>query len=122
MINLAYETGNKRWRFDITGNFFGYSRLPDTRDNPEEHRLKSHSDVYFTFNTQITRVFKHFEVYLGGENLLNYIQPNAIIDAQNPFGNYFDASLIWGPLNGAIGYIGLRTNLKSDRNVKIKEK
>ncbi len=109
---LAYETGNKRSRFDLTANFFGYSRLPDTRSNGASHRLKSYSDPYLTLNGQATAVFKYFELYVGGENLLNYIQPNAIIDPQNPFGNEFDASLIWGPLNGIIGYIGIRTTLK----------
>jgi hypothetical protein len=122
LLNLAYETPNKQWRFDFTTNSFGYSRIPDTRSNPEGFRLKSHSDPYVTLNLQITKSFRFFEVYAGGENLLNYIQPNAIIDAANPFGSEFDASLIWGPLNGTIGYIGIRTKLKSDKNIKIKEK
>lgn len=122
MFNTTFETKNELWRYDFTVNFFGYSRLPNTASNPVEYRLAQKSEMYATINVQITKVFRYFEVYVGGENLLNYIQPNAIIDAQNPFGSYFDASLIWGPLNGIIAYGGIRTKFRTDKNVKIKEK
>ena len=39
-----------------------------------------------------------FEIYAGGENLTNYFQKNVIIAADQPFGNYFDASMVWGPV------------------------
>jgi len=45
---------------------------------------------------------------LGVENLLDFKQNNPIIDPTNPNGNYFDASLIWGPINGRMVYAGLR--------------
>jgi len=122
LFNTAYETKKALWRYDFTVNFFGYSRLPNTAANPLEFRLMPESNRYATLNAQITKVFRYFEVYVGGENLLNYIQPNAIVDAQNPFGSYFDASLIWGPLNGIVAYGGIRTKFKNDINVKIKEK
>jgi outer membrane receptor for ferrienterochelin and colicins len=121
LLNAGFETENEKWRFDITGNFFGASRLPDTWQNPEAYQLSYYSKPYFSLSAQITKVFRFFEVYLGGENLTNYIQPNAIIDPENPFGSFFDASLIWGPVNGAIVYAGLRTTIKTDRNVKINE-
>jgi outer membrane receptor for ferrienterochelin and colicins len=55
---------------------------------------------------------ERFEVYLGGENLLNYRQPNAILAAEDPNGEYFDASLVWAPVFGAMAYGGIRWNVK----------
>ena len=40
------------------------------------------------------------DIYLGSENLTGYYQKDAIIAAGEPFGQYFDASMIWGPLTG----------------------
>lgn len=62
-------------------------------------------------NAQITYVLKRFEFYIGGENLTNYHQPNAIIANNDAFGPDFDASMIWGPLDGVKVYGGLRFTL-----------
>jgi outer membrane receptor protein involved in Fe transport len=112
-MNLAYETKknikNGLWKFDATIQWIGAVRLPSTAENPAEWQLANRSDDYLNLNAQITRVFNdRFEVYLGGENITNYRQPQAIIDPENPFGNYFDASLMWGPVFGAMAYAGLR--------------
>ena len=64
------------------------------------------------FNAQITRKWSNFDIYIGGENLGNYIQPNPIIDAANPFDEDFDGSLIWGPVMGRMFYGGIRYKLK----------
>ena len=60
---------------------------------------------------QVTRFFRNWSIYIGGENLTNFKQKNAIIGADNPWGDNFDASMIWGPMHGAKGYIGVRYNL-----------
>jgi hypothetical protein len=70
------------------------------------------SPNYFTFNAQITKKFKYIDIYIGAENFTNYKQHNPIIDAENPFGDKFDASMIWGPITGIMGYAGLRLTLK----------
>ena len=44
----------------------------------------------------------------GWKNLLNYVQENPIIASEDPFGPWFDASLIWGPIFGRKFYAGLR--------------
>jgi len=49
-----------------------------------------------------------FEIYAGAENLFDYRQENPIIASDDPFGDYFDASLIWGPVFGRKIYVGLR--------------
>ena len=64
-------------------------------------------------NAQITkRLGKHWEVYAGGENLTNYKQQHPLVAASEPFGNDFDASMVWGPLSGIRGYVGFRFQMK----------
>ncbi len=112
MLNLSYATNYEKWQFDFTGNIFGKARIPDTWQNNPQYQLSPTTDTYFTFNAQITKKYKKWEFYVGGENLLNYIQPNAIISADNPSNQEFDASLIWGPVNGRMIYGGLRYQIK----------
>lgn len=110
--NLAYETYNQ-WKFDATLNWQGSKRIPDLSSNPEEYQRPTKSPDYFTLNAQITKVWgESWEVYIGGENLLNYRQEDPIIAANDPFGKYFDSSLIWGPIFGRKIYVGMRYYLK----------
>ena len=113
LFNIGYTSPEGKWYIDATANYYGAQRLPDTSQNPEAFQIASHSDDFFIFNSQITRVFKKFEVYAGAENIGNFIQKNAIIDAENPFGSNFDSSLIYGPVNGRTFYAGVRLNLKN---------
>lgn len=111
--NLAYETrpakNDAHWRFDATFQWIGDQRLPSTEANPTAYRLDARSDDYYLLGAQVTRAFsKQFEFYLGGENLLNFQQPNAILSAEQPNSQFFDASLVWGPVFGAMAYAGLR--------------
>ena len=62
-------------------------------------------------NLQITRYFRNWSIYVGGENLTDFTQKNPIINADNPWGDTFDSSMIWGPMHGRKIYIGLRWNL-----------
>ena len=80
--------------------------------NPENLRAREESETFFIMNTQITRTLGNFEVYAGAENLGNFIQSDAIVDAENPFGDFFDATMIYGPLNGRTVYLGVRFNLE----------
>jgi len=50
-------------------------------------------------------------LYIGGENLTNFKQKNAVIDAENPFGNKFDATRILGPVMGINIYAGVRYSI-----------
>lgn len=57
---------------------------------------------------QLKRKLKNLELYTGVENLLNFTQSNPIISAQNPYSEFFDASIIWGPITGRMFYVGLK--------------
>lgn len=111
-FNLAYSTirkvNGKQWSFDATLQWVGEQRLPDTSTNPVEFQLGDDSNSYFLLNAQISHNFnKSIRLYLGGENLLSYTQDNPILDAQNPFGNYFDGGMVYAPVMPANFYIGL---------------
>jgi outer membrane receptor for ferrienterochelin and colicins len=112
LFNMAYATKFDKWKFDFTAKWFGQNRIPNTTENPDGLRFDRYSQPYYTLNSQVTRALKKFEVYLGAENLLNYVQPNQIIDGNNPFGPYFDASMIWGPIMGRVLYAGFRMSIK----------
>lgn len=114
LFNVGYTSPEGKWYIDATANYYGASRLPDTSQNPEEFRLGSESEEFLIFNSQITRVFKKFEVYVGAENIGNFIQKNAIVDPENPFGSNFDSSMIYGPVNGRTFYAGVRLTLTNN--------
>ncbi len=110
-VNAAYKTSN-HWHFDMTVNWNGQKRLPYTGSNPVEYRRPNESPDYFLVNTQIMKRWNDkWDVYVGAENLLNYKQTDAIIAADDPFGQYFDASIVWAPLFGANIYAGFRLRL-----------
>lgn len=111
-VNLAYET-NTKWKFDYTVQWLSRKRLPDTKLNPTDKQFGNYSPSYIQMSAQITKQFnKKWDVYTGVENLTNYTQKNLIIDSNNPFSPYFDGSMIWGPVNGAVIYAGLRFKIK----------
>lgn len=109
---VHYATNFDKWQFDLTVQGHGPRRLADTRANPEQYRLEENAPWYMTMNLQITKKFKWFEVYAGAENLTNFVQRDAIIAANDPFGPYFDASQVWGPTMGINPYVGFRYALK----------
>ena len=112
-LNLSYDgpsnEKSRKWKFDVTYNHLGKQRIPSTIQNPEIFRLDPFSSKLDLINSQITRVFSDsFEVYLGVENLTNYKQNDGIISNSDPFGQYFDATMIYGPVSGRMSYLGLR--------------
>ncbi len=112
LVNLSYATNLNKWQFDFTAQFNGDSRIPGTSENPVEYQLAESSPTYTILNFQVTKYFRKWEIYAGGENLTDFKQENPIIAANDPFGEYFDSSLIWGPLTGIKLYAGLRFRIK----------
>lgn len=111
-FNASYTTNKNDkggfWNFDTTLQLVGKQKLPNLNSNPTEFRLPEYSDSFATLNAQISRNFnKNIRVYLGGENLTSYMQNNPIIDAKNPFGNYFDGGMVYAPIMPANVYFGL---------------
>ncbi|HYK44716.1 MAG TPA: TonB-dependent receptor [Parafilimonas sp.] len=111
--NLAYETNG--WKFDYTVSYNGEKRLPSTEVNPPQYQRQDYSPSFVVMNAQVSKTLgkkNPFDIYIGAENLTNYYQQNAIIAADEPFSEYFDASMIWGPVTGRMFYGGVRFKVK----------
>ncbi len=104
-INLEYATEFNSWVFDFTANYIGGGRLPNTESNPVQYQLAKNYDGYFMVNAQIRKKISDFNIYLGCENLLNFTQQNPILAVNNPWGNYFDSSIIYAPITGRKIYL-----------------
>ena len=112
LLTASYQTPLGLWQFDATLQLNGGGRMPDPYELSDgslswERRYGSFQQL----SAQVTRYFRRWSVYIGGENLTNFKQKNPIIDASNPWGENFDATMVWGPMHGAKAYIGLRFNL-----------
>ena len=114
LVTMSYAPGT--WQFDFTTQFNGDSRVPDLSGNATavaHHQDIKRSPFYVIMNAQITKKLgKYWELYLGGENLTNYTQKYPIIAPNEPFGEDFDASMVWGPLSGVRAYLGVRFSVK----------
>ena len=112
LLTLSYQTPLKKWQFDYTAQINGGGRLPDP-DSTNPMWEKTYKP-YTVMNGQITKYFRTWSVYVGGENLTNFVQKNPIIDVADPGSADFDASMVWGPLHGRKLYVGFRWALNRD--------
>jgi outer membrane receptor protein involved in Fe transport len=116
-VNFAYETKAKpngaQWRFDCTVQWISRKRLPYQGAHAGHmegmENMDGYTPDYFQLMAQATYVFrKNLELYVGGENLTNFMVHDAIINAENPNSELFDGSMLWGPVFGRMGYLGFR--------------
>lgn len=111
LLTASFSTEMDIWQFDATFVINGGGRMPSpylTADGTYSwpHRFKAFPQL----NLQVTRWFRNFSIYVGGENLTDFRQKNPIISSENPWSPNFDSTMIWGPLHGAMAYVGLRFN------------
>ena len=107
LLTASFAPGLGKWQFDATVQLNGGGRLPNNHDNA---KIPGHFNAYEQVSAQVTRFFRHWSIYAGGENLTGFKQKNAIISADNPWSPDFDATMIYGPVHGAVFYIGARIN------------
>lgn len=108
---VSYKTPLGLWQFDATVQLNGGGR------NPEPYQLadgsQSWSPRFHSFeqvSAQVTRWFRHWSIYVGGENLTGFKQKTPIYDASNPWGSDFEPTLVWGPVEGRMFYAGVRVH------------
>jgi outer membrane receptor for ferrienterochelin and colicin len=101
LLTASYKIPPGLWQMDVTYQHNGGGRLP-------EGMGVFHS--YGQLSAQLTRWFRHFSVYAGGENLTNYRQRTPIINAHRPWSNDFEPTMVWGPVHGIMLYTGVRLN------------
>ena len=102
LLTLSYKTPLELWQFDVTGQLNGGGELYDRSSYP----------AYFQLQAQVTREFHRFSLYVGGENLTNYKIDDPIRHAHHPWSAAFDATQVWGPVTGAMAYVGVRFKLE----------
>ena len=118
LASIDYETSNKKWRFNTSTQIVGPQRLQDINVHlPDEnfhiHENGDRSPTYAVVNAQLTFApSKKWEFYGGAENLTGFHQHQPIIGASDPFGKYFDATRVYAPLMGRVGYAGLRYTIE----------
>lgn len=112
LLTASYQTPLKKWQFDVTAQFNGGGRMP-TPDAATPLWAETFGS-YTVVNAQVTKYFRNWSVYVGGENLFDYTMDHPIIDAENPRGNNFDGTMVWGPVHGRTLYAGIRFNIPRD--------
>ena len=112
LVTLSYKTPLALWQFDATLQLNGGGR------NPEPYQLADGSPSwdrrFHSFeqvSAQITRWFRHWSIYVGGENLTGFKQKTPIYGAGNPWGKDFEPTLVWGPVEGRMFYAGVRVEI-----------
>ena len=112
LLTASYKTPLGLWQFDATFQLNGGGRMPDAYTKADgTPSWDSRFPAYGQLNAQVTRWFRHFSVYVGGENLTGYRQDNPIINASDPWSSEFDPTMVWGPVHGRMFYAGIRINL-----------
>lgn len=109
LATASYETPMRKWQFDFTTQFNGSGRMPTP--DPENPLWDKNFKSFIVMNAQITKFFRNWSVYVGGENLTDFKQKNPIISADNPYSSDFDATMVWGPTQGRKFYVGFRYNI-----------
>ena len=116
LINIQYAV--QRWVFDVTAQLNGPMRLPELNGD----LMKAQSDptlspTYPMFFAQVSYKMSNLTLYLGCENIANYLQGAdghgnlPIVGGDAPYAEGFNSSQVWGPLMGRKFYIGLRLNI-----------
>ena len=111
-LNTAsYKTPLGLWQFDATVQLNGGGRNPEPyllADGSQSWSPRFHS--FEQVSAQVTRWFRHWSIYVGGENLTGFKQKAPIYGASNPWGSDFEPTLIWGPVEGRMFYAGVRVH------------
>jgi outer membrane receptor for ferrienterochelin and colicins len=112
LFTVSYATRFDKWKFDATLQINGKARIPDTQKMPAKLQRAAYSPAYVQLLAQITKKFKYFDVYVGGENLTNFTQKDPITEYWRPYHTHFDTSMVWGPIVGATVYAGFRYTIR----------
>lgn len=108
LLNIQYATKFRRWTFDATAQLNGPARIPTQNADLAD---SYHSPRYPMFYAQVSRKLGKFDLYVGCENIADYIQKDPIRGAENPYSAEFNSMNVWGPLMGRKFYIGMRLNI-----------
>ncbi|HEX5002860.1 MAG TPA: TonB-dependent receptor [Bacteroidia bacterium] len=112
LVNLAYATRKDIWKFDFTALYEGKKKLGIATNDQNQYNdsqvKNSESPAFLLFNSQITYKLNKWDIYVGSENIGDFRQLIPVLGYNDPFGSGFDATNVWGPVNGRKIYAGVR--------------
>jgi outer membrane receptor for ferrienterochelin and colicins len=115
LFNVGYAMPFDKWKFDLTVQWNGKRRIPNLSPTyvhtSYENMPIVFAPAFFNVNAQVSRSFRRWDVYLGGENLNNFTQKDPIVLPDDPFNKRFDGGMAWGPVIGRMIYFGTRYKL-----------
>jgi outer membrane receptor for ferrienterochelin and colicins len=119
--SVTYKFNKQKITIDYTGSIYGPMKLPLV----ENDTRPGFSDWYSIQNIQITKTFKkHWEIYGGIKNLLNFTPPvysilrpfdpfdKNVNSPDNPNGYTFDPSYVYAANQGRRVFFGIRYTIK----------
>jgi outer membrane receptor for ferrienterochelin and colicins len=96
--------------FDLTGRFNGPMKLPV--GDPDFDPRPDSSPWFTLMNVQASKAFNNgLELYGGVKNLLNFMPKHPILYPDDPFGEHFDTSYNYAPVQGTKAFLGVRFTL-----------
>jgi len=111
LSTFSQNVFDSAFQIDFTAVWNSSGRISSTKDNPDYLRFSDSYPAFSRFSIQCTYKSSTFDVYAGVENITNTLQSEVVIDGMNPQSEYFDASLVWGPLDNRTMYCGIRMQI-----------
>ena len=103
VLALAWESAPRGLTLDWSARALGPMALPRAEGLP------SRSPWFSEHHVQLTKELGDgLRVYAGVKNLFDWTQRDAIVDPGDPFGDRFDTTRIYGPLQGRRMVLGAR--------------
>jgi outer membrane receptor for ferrienterochelin and colicins len=114
-FGVTYNWKKTGLSFNWIGKITGPQKLP--LSSPE-YGIPEYSPWFTEQHIQLTKSFGKMgmEVFTGVKNVFNYTQLSPLVDPSNPYGDNFDTSFAYGPLQTRRFFIGLRWQI--DRKTK----
>lgn len=100
--DATIEQSLRDWTFAIQGQTTGPMRLPPVPGYPDV------SIPYALVNAHVGRTFGHHTLRMGLKNATNMRQSAPLIAPENPFSEAFDASRVYGPIEGRRTFVEWR--------------
>lgn len=108
---VSYSVDRIGITFDITGRVNGPMKLPV--GPPEIDHRPDQSPWFNIMNVQVGKAFTNgLEVYGGVKNLFDFFPANPLLEPENPFGQNFDTSYNYAPVQGIKGFAGIRYTIQ----------
>lgn len=103
VFSVGYNFASLRTTLDWTGRVLGPMTLPEFDGFPDRSPSFSEHHVQATYAPG-----NGMELYAAVKNVLGFVQQNAIIAPDDPFGPDFDPGRVYGPLQGRRLLVGAR--------------